>query len=294
MTTPSRKFAVHLARLSLLWLASVVGCGTSPSTPQVDNPQWHPSPFVPSRFDPEKSITVEGFVIWVGPLPQASSIEGLLKIGSEYQPRSFQNPNRVRLNTNSARVEGAVVFLEDVDPSESCPWFHQPVQVLVNDEGIRTSKETSATPLRVGFVKEGSVVEFIAEDHGSHVLSLRGSEFFGMPLPEVGVPRRHRLNKPGLVEISSAAFRPWHRAYLWVMSHPYIAITNDQGEFFFRQVPPGNYQFRVWHPNSEILSYERDPNTGMVTRIRFAPPLTSSRYVRVQSGMDRVVLMLSK
>lgn len=286
---------MRIVGLSLILLSCLAGCGPAPPvTRPVDPAQWHPTPSTPSRFNPQTAVRVHGFVVWIGPRPKAPPIDGWLRIESKEEPRTFENPNQLRLHDESARVEGAVVILEDVDASEAGPWSHPPVQVVVSDAEIRVVQGPYRRQSRVGFVREGDPVEFVAEDHGSHVLSLRGSEFFGMPLPRVGVSRRHRLSERGVVEISSAAYRPWHRAYLWVTSNPYCTATNDRGEFTIELVPPGEYRIRVWHPNSEILSYERDPNTGRVTRLRFGSPFTASRHLLVRAGMDPVVLTLSK
>jgi hypothetical protein len=248
----------------------------------------------PSSFDMSKAVDFRGRVIWVGPKPVAAPIQGLLRVGETIENREFENPNVLRLSGDSDRVFGAVVFLEDVDPQNSCPWFHAPLQVRVDDTHIRTYQGRYLEHTRIGIVRERTTVEFVATDHGSHVVSLRGADFFGMSLPEVGVPRRHRFDERGLVELSSGANRPWHRAYLWVTPHPYFALTNDQGEFELKMVPCGEYRIRAWHPNSEILSYDRDPNTGQITRIHFGPAFSSSRPIQVRPEMDPVVLTLSK
>lgn len=39
----------------------------------------------------------------------------------------------------------------------------------------------------------------------------------------------------------------WMRAYLIITDHPYAAVTNEDGEFEIRQVPPGTWTFRFWH-----------------------------------------------
>lgn len=286
---------MRIGSLSLILLSCLGGCGPAPpATRPTDPAQWHPTPSTPLRFNPQTAVRVHGFVVWIGPCPKAPPIEGWLRVDSKEELRIFENPNQLRLHGDSGRVEGAVVILEDVDASEAGPWSHPPVRVLVSDAGIRVAQGPYHRQTRVGFVREGDLVDFVAEDHGSHVLSLRGSEFFGMPLPRVGVSRRHRFTERGVVEIFSAAYRPWHRAYLWVTPNPYGTTTNDRGEFTIELVPPGEYRIRVWHPNSEILSYERDPNTGRVTRLRFGSPFTASRHLLVRAGMDPVVLTLSK
>ena len=34
--------------------------------------------------------------------------------------------------------------------------------------------------------------------------------------------------------------------WLVVSDHPYVAVTNEKGEFTLSNVPPGNYKIEVW------------------------------------------------
>src|SRR5205085_4877533 len=116
------------------------------------------------------------------------------------------------------------------------------------------------------------------------VLSVRGAAFFALAFPEPDRPLRRRLDRHGLVELSSGAARYWQRAYLWVGDHPYFALTDAQGRFTLSGVPAGEYRLIAWHPNPEVAAIDRDPNTGMVLRYHFAPPLQTRQSVHIDAG----------
>jgi plastocyanin len=40
---------------------------------------------------------------------------------------------------------------------------------------------------------------------------------------------------------------PWMKAYVGVISHPYFAVTGDDGSFELKDLPPGDYTIQVWH-----------------------------------------------
>src|SRR5207253_91779 len=113
-----------------------------------------------------------------------------------------------------------------------------PVRVEISAEQIRV-RQGDAEPQNVGIVRLGDEVEFESRDARLHVLSARVAAFFALPFPEPGRPLRRRFTRPGLVELSSGAGRPWHRAYLWVASHPYVTLTDASGRFQVADVPAG-------------------------------------------------------
>jgi plastocyanin len=39
----------------------------------------------------------------------------------------------------------------------------------------------------------------------------------------------------------------WMSAYLHVLSHPFFAVTGDDGSFLLNSVPPGTYTLQTWH-----------------------------------------------
>ncbi|MBS1855119.1 MAG: carboxypeptidase regulatory-like domain-containing protein [Acidobacteria bacterium] len=40
---------------------------------------------------------------------------------------------------------------------------------------------------------------------------------------------------------------PWMRAYVGVVSHPFFAVTGDDGSFTIKGMPPGTYTVQAWH-----------------------------------------------
>ncbi len=57
---------------------------------------------------------------------------------------------------------------------------------------------------------------------------------------EVGMPRL------GPVRLS-CEIHPWVLAYVFLTDNPYFAVTDVHGEYEIANIPPGNYQVRIWH-----------------------------------------------
>jgi hypothetical protein len=57
----------------------------------------------------------------------------------------------------------------------------------------------------------------------------------------------------------SCSIHPWMSAKLVVKDTPYMAVTNDNGEFVIENLPSGNWEFQVWQ---ERLGYVSKVNIG--------------------------------
>jgi hypothetical protein len=65
-------------------------------------------------------------------------------------------------------------------------------------------------------------------------------------------------------------FHRWMEAHLWVMDHPFYAVTNPEGEFEILDLPPGAYEISAWHEKlgeqSEKITVRRG---GSISNFKF-------------------------
>jgi hypothetical protein len=65
-------------------------------------------------------------------------------------------------------------------------------------------------------------------------------------------------------------FHRWMEAHLWVMDHPFYAVTNSEGEFEILDLPPGDYEVSAWHEKlgeqSQKITVRKD---GSVSNFKF-------------------------
>jgi plastocyanin len=46
---------------------------------------------------------------------------------------------------------------------------------------------------------------------------------------------------------------PWMKGYAVVQQHPYVAISNDKGEFEIKNIPVGTHEFVFWHEGKGFI-----------------------------------------
>jgi hypothetical protein len=269
--------------LLFLFLAPALGCGSG--GPQAPPDARAQVPDAASRFNPAATGSVTGRVVWEGDLPVVPDFEAKNNLlpSSPPPPRIVrENPNTPAVHPSTRGVGNAIVFLRGVDPAAARPWDHPPVSIEQCD--LRLQVVQGAAAGRVGIVRRGDAVTFVSKEKEFHALQARGAAFFTLPFPDPDRPASRRLLDKGLVELTSAAGYFWMRGYLFVDDHPYYARTDAEGRFVMPQVPCGRYEVVCWLPNWKKERHERDPESTLILRVFFHPPLERAQTVAVEAG----------
>ena len=82
--------------------------------------------------------------------------------------------------------------------------------------------------------------------HNVRSFSMRNRPFNVAQPPKT--PDRKKVFKRKEKEIMiQCDFHPWMKAYLFVMEHPYFAVTDSKGQYQIKGLPPGKYTLTAWH-----------------------------------------------
>ena len=81
-------------------------------------------------------------------------------------------------------------------------------------------------------------------------------------------------------------------AEIFVIDHPYYAVTDESGKFEVTDVPPGDYELVAWHEGWKLLRQENTVDVlteRKVQRPIFSEPRTWEKQVAVHPGDTAVV-----
>ncbi len=107
---------------------------------------------------------------------------------------------------------------------------------------------------RVVMVQHGRAVRFDNSDSFNHsvmaVSTLEANTFNvfvapGKPFETVFVPQRHAI-------AVGCSLHAWMRAWVFVVPHPWFALSDAEGRFTLRGVPPGRHVLWLRHPDAGL------------------------------------------
>jgi hypothetical protein len=102
--------------------------------------------------------------------------------------------------------------------------------------------------------------------HNTHITPIRNDGFNQLIQPNDRVGVQYKYTKPETLPTKVVCdLHDWMRAYHVVTDHPFIAVTNDKGEFTIKDLPPGKHMFTVWH---EIPGYVKSLNNKLEVVIK--------------------------
>jgi plastocyanin len=215
----------------------VVGCGGD--TAAVVKPEPAKSSPAPAPINPAVTGTVAGVVKFEGTTPK------LAEIDMSQDPACMMGPEAKTNFSESVQVKGGKLANVFVYVKEGLPAGNYGVPaepVVIDQKGCRY------VPHVAGAVA-GQKVQFLNSDptmHNVHPNAQANSPFNITQTPK-GEPIERAFPKPELMMKVSCNQHPWMRMYLNVVEHPFFAISDAEGKFEIKGLPPGEYTLAFVH-----------------------------------------------
>ena len=227
--------------------------------------------------------TISGTVKWSGPVPHNLD-SPITKDPQICDPDSKKSADLERLIVGpQGGVANTVVYLKNISSGKA---LDLPTQLRHLDQ-----KHCRYIP-HILLVPKNETLTMRSSDATLHTIHMDGAASFNLPFPFADQVTSRTMSTPGLVHLRCNGGHVWMNAEMMVVSHPYYAVTDESGQFEFKDVPPGTYQIVAWHEGWGVVGREHvyDVLTERkVERPIFTEPKTWEKSVTVVGDQPAVV-----
>ncbi len=253
------------------------GCGKEAATPTAATPSQAkaapaateaeasvPAATRPPALDGVKAApgsgVIAGWVGYQGPPVKSRPINfGGERICADLNKDKSPRDESLVLNANNT-VKWVAVSIRGKVPGE----YHPPDKpVVMNQVGCVFVPHAAALMV-------GQEIEYRNSDPVSHNIRgtpKRNSTFNSIFAANLSSKAKFDTAEVGIPLKCDIHF--WMSSYIHVFSHPFFAITGDDGSFVISGVPPGSYTLQVWHETLKPQTQTVEVKPGEVKEVPF-------------------------
>ncbi len=100
-------------------------------------------------------------------------------------------------------------------------------------------------------IQTGTTVDFLNNDEVRHNVFSPDREKYNLGTWPTGKVKPHTFTQKG-VYTQLCNVHPEMEAFIVVLDTPYFAVTDAEGNFVIRDVPPGTYTVKTWHEKARF------------------------------------------
>jgi hypothetical protein len=235
------------------------------------------------------SGTISGTVKWSGPFPHLAPFP-ITKDPEICDPESHKKANLERLVIGpQGGVANTVVFLRNIVKGK--PLQVPEIRRSLDQKHCRYEPHILLVPVRTALQMKSS-------DATLHTIHMDGAATYNLPFPFPNQVISREMTTSGLVNLRCNGGHVWMNAEMFIIPHPYYAVTDESGKFSLTDVPPGEYELVAWHEGWDQIGEESMVDVltqRKVQRPLFKPPRTWQKSVSVSSNqVTQVDFVLSE
>jgi len=234
-------------------------CGGSPKSPATDkggstSPAASTLPI--TVVDPATAGTITGTITFEGTPPAEKLID------------MKADPTCGKAHTGPVMTETAVVVdgrvqwaFVRISAGLEGKNFGVPAEPVLMDQSACTYQ-----PHVVGAIT-GQVFRVMNSDETLHNVHgvCTANKAFNMAMPVKGMQHDKKFNAVEMVHLRCDV-HPWMSAWVGVCENPYYSVSEADGDFAIRNVPPGDYTLEAWHETFGVQTMPITvPPSGNVT-----------------------------
>lgn len=214
--------------------------GTLPTKPKLPDP-------APATATPVVTGSVEGQVTYIGKAPPVLRLVGPGTLISGVLLRAGIPDESLLVDPKTDGIANVFVYLRKappgyvrVVPKASVPFAQRGFQFAPHAFTVQTGQAiaySNRDPV-------GSSVHWLPDRN-------RGINR-SAPAAPAGFSVSFPIEERTPIRVASD-LESWMRAYMLIQDHPFMAVTDSNGNFSITGLPPGTHEFVVWHERGQTL-----------------------------------------
>lgn len=232
-----KKTWISCGAIPLLLLA---GCGKSDqATSTAPKEEPTKTAAAPAAVDDANAATVTGKVAFTGEKPAMKNISMDATPACAKAHPTPQKSQEVVVNDNGT-LRNTFVWVKAGLPDK--PWTPPTGTVKLEQKGCIYDPHVIA-------VMTNQDIEIINDDPTNHNIhpTPKDNREWNESQPPKGEPKMKNFARQEIMIPVKCNVHPWMRAYISVVSHPFFAVTGDDGSFTIKGLPPGTYTIEAIH-----------------------------------------------
>ncbi len=241
MSRPTKRFLSSSALVAAL-AAGLVCCGdggvnAAPEPNAAADASPEPEPPAPEGGKYEVAAvsnggTLTGTVTWQGPVPDKKTIA----VTKDGETCGHEKPNQEILVGANKTLKNAVVSIDGIKSGEA----------FKADAPIVFDQKECLFLHHVAVVPTGATLDVRNSDdilHNTHFNAVKNKgENFAIP---AGKSNSYTVKSAETIKVT-CDIHPWMSSWVIVRDNPYFAVTDENGKYTIKNVPPGTYKASVW------------------------------------------------
>ncbi len=217
-------------------------------------------------------MAAASFAYEVIEVKNGGSIKGKVKVAGKYEDPVLKiekdvefcgksQPAKMYLISGDMGIQNVLVIVENVQKGKAAP----------KQDTVIDNLKCYFEPL-VSIAYKGSNYVLKNSDpilHNTSLALMLGDKrrtVYNLALPKKDQVITKPVRVTGLHDVKCDA-HSWMRAYVYVSEHPYVAITDAQGNFEIKDLPPGKYTVRFWHEGLKEVKKDVEVSAGKVSEL---------------------------
>jgi plastocyanin len=217
--------------------ALLAGCSGKDKTEPPKAAQTIPAP-VYFKVDPETASTVTGQILYKGKRPAPKVID-MSEEPACVEAHKGKAYNESLVVNRKGDLANAFIYINSGLEGKTFEIPADPVTIDQNGCWFRP---------RVLGIQTGQTLKIVNSDpvtHNIHPMARVNREWNHSQGAD-DLPMARKFLKPEIMIPVKCNIHSWMHAFIGVLSHPYFAVSHDDGTFEIKNLPPGTYTIAVW------------------------------------------------